>query len=48
MIVRAVQQADAPTVQGAVLVIAVLYVVINGAIDMLYGVLDPRSRRAKV
>jgi len=48
LIVRAAQQGDAPMVQGAVLVIATLYVVINGLIDLSYGVLDPRSRRAKV
>jgi peptide/nickel transport system permease protein len=32
-------------VQGVVLVVAVLYVVLNGAIDLLYGWLDPRIRR---
>ncbi len=30
--------------QGAILVIAVLYVVINLIVDILYGVLDPRVR----
>ncbi len=34
-------------VQGAVLVIAVGYVLINFAIDMLYAVLDPRIRHAR-
>ncbi|WP_127782357.1 ABC transporter permease [Rhodococcus sp. X156] len=48
LIVRAAQQGDMPMVQGAVLLIAVLYVVINGVIDALYGYLDPRSRRAHV
>lgn len=35
-------------VQGAVLVIAAVYVVANGVIDIAYGYLDPRSRRAHV
>ena len=48
LIVRAAQQGDYPMVQGAVLVIAVIYVVTNGIIDIAYGYLDPRSRRAHV
>ncbi len=48
LIVRAAQQGDMPMVQGAVLVIAVIYVVANGVIDISYGYLDPRSRRAHV
>ncbi|WP_443208832.1 ABC transporter permease [Rhodococcus rhodochrous] len=48
LIVRAAQQGDMPMVQGAVLVIAVIYVVANGVIDIAYGYLDPRSRRAHV
>jgi peptide/nickel transport system permease protein len=35
---------DIPVVQGCVLVIAVIYVVVNLAIDLLYGVVDPRVR----
>ncbi len=48
LVVRAAQQGDMPMVQGAVLVIAVIYVVFNGIIDISYGYLDPRSRRAHV
>ncbi|WP_430330766.1 ABC transporter permease [Rhodococcus sp. ACT016] len=48
LVVRAAQQGDMPMVQGAVLVIAVIYVVANGVIDISYGYLDPRSRRAHV
>ncbi len=48
LIVRAAQQGDIPMVQGAVLVIAAVYVVANGVIDIAYGYLDPRSRRAHV
>ena len=35
---------DYAVLQGAILVIAVLYVVINLTVDLLYGVLDPRVR----
>ena len=35
---------DYPTVQGVVLVIAVLTILINLAIDLVYGLLDPRIR----
>lgn len=48
LIVPAAQNGDVPVVQGAVLVIAVIYVVTNGVIDIAYGYLDPRSRRAHV
>lgn len=34
-------------VQGAVVVIAVGYVLINFAVDMFYAVLDPRIRHAR-
>lgn len=35
-------QRDYPVVQGAVLFVAVLFVLINLAVDVLYGYLDPR------
>jgi peptide/nickel transport system permease protein len=35
---------DIPVVQGCVLVIAVVYVLVNLLIDLLYGVVDPRVR----
>jgi peptide/nickel transport system permease protein len=35
---------DIPVVQGCVLVIALTYVLVNLAIDLLYGVVDPRVR----
>ncbi|MCK9903097.1 peptide ABC transporter [Parafrankia colletiae] len=46
VIVRAAQTSDYPVVQMGVLVLAALYVVVNFAVDVLYGVLDPRVRRA--
>lgn len=45
LIVESASNGDIPVVQGAVLVIAVLYVLINAGTDVLYGYLDPRSRR---
>ena len=36
---------DFPVVQGAVLVIAVVYVALNALVDISYAVLDPRIRR---
>ena len=35
---------DIPVVQGCVLVIAVVYVLVNLAVDLSYGVVDPRVR----
>lgn len=37
-------QRDFPTIQGFILVIAVVYVVINMIVDLTYGLLDPRVR----
>src|SRR5699024_9060812 len=45
LIVESALNGDVPVVQGAVLVIATMYVLINAGTDLLYGVLDPRSRR---
>jgi peptide/nickel transport system permease protein len=35
---------DIPVVQGCVLVVALFYVTVNLAVDLLYGVVDPRVR----
>lgn len=43
-IVNALNTLDLPIVMGAVLVIAVMFIVINIIVDILYGVLDPRVR----
>ncbi|SCF59407.1 ABC transporter permease [Streptomyces sp. Ncost-T10-10d] len=48
VVVDAAGQGDYPMVQGAVLTIALIYVVINAAIDLSYGYLDPRTRRVHV
>jgi peptide/nickel transport system permease protein len=44
LLVDAVNARDYPTVQGVVLVISVLFVSLNTATELLYGVLDPRIR----
>lgn len=48
LVIGAADNGDYVMVQGAVLVIAVIYVVVNAVIDISYGYLDPRIRRAHV
>ncbi len=45
--VDAIVARDMPVVQGAILVTATLFVLINLGTDLLYSVLDPRLRRAR-
>jgi ABC-type dipeptide/oligopeptide/nickel transport system permease component len=45
-LVDAIKERNYPVVQGAVLVIAAIYVVINTGVDLAYGFTDPRIRRA--
>ncbi len=42
--IHAVQSLDFPVVMGATLMIAVIFVMINIAVDLLYAVIDPRVR----
>jgi ABC-type dipeptide/oligopeptide/nickel transport system permease component len=42
----AIAERDYPVVQGTVLVIAAMYVVVNLAVDVAYGLIDPRIRRS--
>src|SRR3984885_5344565 len=46
LLVEAVNARDYPEVQGVVLVISVLFVALNLAVDLLYAALDPRVRHA--
>jgi peptide/nickel transport system permease protein len=46
VIVDGALSSDFTLVQGGVLVIAVLYVLLNLAVDLLYSFLDPRIRRS--
>jgi peptide/nickel transport system permease protein len=44
LVVSAVIRRDYPVIQGALLAVAMIYVVINFLIDLLYTVLDPRVK----
>ncbi|HEY3688516.1 MAG TPA: ABC transporter permease [Streptosporangiaceae bacterium] len=46
LIVEAIFSRDYLVVQGGVMVVAVGYVIVNFAVDLLYSGLDPRIRRA--
>ena len=45
LIIESITAKDYPIVQVCVLIVAVVYVLINALVDVLYGVLDPRIRR---
>ena len=45
LVLDAVKTRDYPVVQGVVLVTVLIYIVINLCVDLLYGWLDPRTRR---
>ena len=42
--ITAILQRDYPVVQGCVLLVAVVFVLVNLLVDLLYGWLDPRIR----
>ena len=44
LVVAAIFQRDYPIVQAAVMILALLFVFFNLAVDLLYGYLDPRIR----
>lgn len=44
LLVESIQTRDFPVVQGAVLLIAALYVLVNMATDLAYAIVDPRVR----
>jgi len=44
LVVSAVLRRDYPVIQGALIVVAAIYVLINLAIDLLYAAIDPRVR----
>jgi peptide/nickel transport system permease protein len=48
LIVESANRKDVKVVQAGVLLIAVIYVLVNALVDVLYGVLDPRIRRGRV
>lgn len=46
LLFTAISNRDYPVVQGTVLVIAVLFVLVNLLVDLLYRIIDPRTRAA--
>jgi peptide/nickel transport system permease protein len=44
LLVDSISARDYPVVQGAVLLIAVTFILINIAVDLIYGFIDPRIR----
>jgi peptide/nickel transport system permease protein len=46
-LIESISRRDYVPLQGAVVVIAVAYVLINFAVDLFYAVLDPRIRHAR-
>jgi peptide/nickel transport system permease protein len=46
LVIRAIGQKDFPVVVGCVSMLAVAFVLINLLVDLAYGYLDPRIRRA--
>ena len=42
LLVNAIVQRDFPIIQGTILVVALTYTLINLAVDLLYGFIDPR------
>ena len=47
LIIGAIQRRDYPIIQGALLVTAATFVVVNIVVDILYGWLDPRVRHGR-
>ena len=45
LVVRAIGQRDYPLVQGSVMFLALVFVLVNLAVDILYLYIDPRIRR---
>jgi peptide/nickel transport system permease protein len=44
LLLTAIKQRDYAMIQGAVLFISLVFILVNLAVDLAYGVLDPRIR----
>lgn len=44
LIVTAISSRDYPTVQGALLIVATVFVLVNLGVDLVYALVDPRIR----
>jgi peptide/nickel transport system permease protein len=42
--INSITKRDYPLIQGMALLVAVIFIVVNLAVDILYGVVDPRAR----
>ena len=45
-LVSRIEEKDIPSIQGVVLLVAVVYLVVNLLVDVAHGLLDPRIRRS--
>lgn len=45
-LVARIQEKDVPSIQGVVLLVAVVYLLVNLLVDVTHGLLDPRIRRS--
>ncbi|MGH6718492.1 MAG: ABC transporter permease subunit, partial [Alphaproteobacteria bacterium] len=46
-LVQAIYRRDYPSVQGGILLVATIVILVNLAVDLLYGVVNPRIRHAR-
>jgi peptide/nickel transport system permease protein len=44
LVIQSISRRDYPVIEGVVLFVAVVYVLVNLLVDVLYGVIDPRIR----
>ena len=44
VVVDALEKYDFPVIMGAVLLIAVMLILVNLVVDIIYGIIDPRVR----
>jgi len=44
LVVQSISRRDYPVIEGVVLFVAVVYVLVNLLVDLLYAVIDPRIR----
>jgi peptide/nickel transport system permease protein len=44
LVLDAITRRDYPVVQATIVLIAMAYALVNLAVDLVYGVLDPRVR----
>lgn len=45
LLIQSINNRDYPLIQGSIVLIATLYILINLLVEILYGVMDPRTRK---